>query len=124
MNLSITIYLVEVEKEERVQNVKSIVEKRAIIIPPAFWHLCESLRGMHRDKRGRIVKHNDHSFDMLCYLCIDWGLMEGSISDFFDVMKEMTGIKIPDFDKEEDEFTKNEEDDDIFFKKGIKFWGD
>lgn len=53
-------YLSEVEKEERVQNVKSIVEKRAIIIPPAFWHLCESLRGMHRDKRGRIVKHNDH----------------------------------------------------------------
>lgn len=118
-------YLPEPEKEERVQNIKSIVENHAIIIPPAFWHLCESLRGMHRDKRGRIVKQNDHSFDLICYLCIDWGMMEGSVSDFFDVINEMTDITVPEIKGDEDEyeeFTKN--DDDIFFKKGIKFWED
>ena len=119
-------FLSEGEKEERVQNIKSITEKHAIVIPPAFWHLCESLRGMHRNKQGKVVKNNDHSFDMLCYLCIDWGMMEGSISDFFDVMKELTGVQVPTFDDDEDDDyfdeLKEETDDDMFFSGGIKFW--
>lgn len=106
----------ESNKEERVGNIKNIVEKHAIIVPPAFWHLCESLKGMHRDKQGRIVKHNDHSFDGLCYLCIEWGDMEGSISNFFEVMEEILSAKGV-MTKIEDE---EKEDDDDFYFKGIR----
>jgi len=113
------ILLIEQYKEERVQNIKNIVEKHAIIIPPAFWHLCESLKGMHRDSRGRIVKFNDHSFDALCYLCIEWGEMEGSINDLFEMIEEEFNVKIPQPDEEEWEKGEKEE---IFFKRGIKFW--
>lgn len=125
-NKGFSISLLEEQyKEERVQNLRAIVEKRAIIIPPAFWHLTESLRGMHRDKLGRIVKFNDHSFDALCYLCIEWGEMEGSISDLFDVLKEEYGIDIPEpEDEDEEEENKVEIDEEIWFKKGIKFWED
>jgi len=113
-------------KEERVQNVKSIVENHSVIIPPIYWHLINSLRVVHRDKKGRIVKYNDHSFDAFCYVCVDWGDMEGgSVDDVFDVMMERLGEKMPDFTEEEEK--ENESREDIIFSdktKGLKFWND
>lgn len=114
----------EQAKEERVQNLKCIVEKHTMIIPPAYWHLIESMRVAHRNRRGKIVKYNDHSFDGICYLCVDWGEMEGGIDDLLDVICERLGIKIPEIPEERDE---NQSTEDIIFgkkSKGIKFWDD
>lgn len=122
-----TIHLLEEkEKAERVMNIKGIVERHAMIIPPAYWYLVQSMRSVHRDKRGKIVKHNDHSFDSCCYLCVDWGDVEGNIEDFFEIVVKGTLKKpfnVPD-EPDDERYTREEEE---FFNeksRGIKLWED
>jgi len=110
-------------KEERVQIVKNIVEKHNMIVPPAYWNLTRSMKVAHRDKRGKVAKYNDHSFDGLCYLCVDWGDLEGAIGDVFDVLAEATGTKLPESKEGEEELSEEEE----FFgnkSRNLKFWED
>lgn len=62
------IYIIaEKDKTERVSKTISFVEKHKIIIPKAFWYLTASLRKLAWDKKGKIRKIDDHSFDSLCY---------------------------------------------------------
>lgn len=118
-----TIHLLEEqEKGFRVLNMKGIVERHAIIIPPAYWYLVKSLRGVHRDKGGKIKKFNDHSFDGCCYMCIEWGEIEGNPEEFFDLAAEEglhVKLHIPD-DPDNKDPTLNE---DTFFDnlEGIQF---
>lgn len=107
-------------KEERISNVKCIVERHNMVIPVAFWQLLGSMKMAHRGKSGKIKKHNDHSFDAICYVCSDWGDLEGNAQDVFDVVMEFMGLK------ERTDFSEKDEGEDIFFgekSKGIKFWG-
>lgn len=106
-------------KEERVQNVKIIVERHTVIIPVAFWQLLNSMKQVHRDQNGKIVKYNDHSFDMFCYLCTDWGEMEANIQDVFDAVLESMGLK--------EKANQFEGDSSGYVldipKDGLNFWG-
>ena len=108
-------------KEERVQNMKAIVEKHVTIIPIAFWQLINSLKSVHRDNLGRIVKYNDHSFDSICYLCTDWGDLEGTTQAVIDAIYEELGLPKPS------EQIKEGEAESTFFTdkgKGIRIWDD
>ena len=100
--------------------MKAIVEKHVIIIPIAFWQLLNSLKSAHRDNLGRIVKYNDHSFDSICYLCTDWGDLEGTTQAVIDAIYEELGLPKPSEQKEG-------ETDSTFFTdkgKGIRIWDD
>jgi len=108
-------------KEERVQNLKAITEKHNIVVPVAFWQLINSLKAVHRDNQGRIVKLNDHSFDSICYLCCDWGELEGNVQDVFDTVYEMMGLQKPTTP------VNTEETESEFFTekgRGVKLWDD
>ena len=110
--------LEEKEKTERVMVLKSIVERHKIIIPPAYWYLTKSLRGVHRDKQGKIKKFNDHSFDACCYCCVDWGEMESNPEDFFETVVKL-GLH-QEFNLPEDSEKEKNRDEDFEFT-GIKF---
>lgn len=108
----------EQAKEERVLNSKVIVERHTVVIPVAFYKLLNSMKQVHRDQRGKIVKYNDHSFDAFCYLCADWGEMEANVQDVFDVVLEHMGLK----QKSKDESSSNSGYELNIPKDGIKFW--
>jgi len=115
-NAEFTVYvLAEGAKEERVLNMKCIVERHSIIIPYAFWQLLNSMKMVHRDKNGKIKKYNDHSFDAICYTCSDWGDLEGNAANIFDIVFEELGLP-----KDDTEITEN-----ILLNpktKGVQFW--
>jgi len=79
------VYIIpEAEKAERVYNVINFVEKHKIIIPKKFWNLTQSMRKLAWDKKGKIRKMDDHSFDTLQYVLVDWRVEEmGNIMDEF-----------------------------------------
>ncbi len=60
-------------KYERIEVVKNLMEKHILVIPKAFWRLMKSLKTVAYDQTGKIVKRDDHSFDSLCYACLDYG---------------------------------------------------
>lgn len=105
----------EQAKEERVLNVKCIVERHNIVIPVAFWQLLSSLKMVHRGKNGKIKKHKDHSFDAFCYLCIDWGDLEGSAADMLNTLFEELGIPKDDGTGDRSILLTDQ-------AKGINFW--
>ena len=117
-NGGFTIYtLAEGAKEERVLNMKYIVERHLIIIPYTFWQLLNSMKMVHRDKNGKIKKYNDHSFDAICYVCSDWGDLESNAANVFDTVFEEFGLP-----KDDSEITG-----DILLNpntKGVQFWSD
>jgi len=92
--VGIAVYLIgEAEKQQRVWTVKKIVERHAIIIPKAFWHLMESISKLSYNDKGKIRKINDHSFDSLQYLCVDWGDIVGEGGNIEDVFNILLGKK-------------------------------
>lgn len=92
--LGFATYIIgEAEKAQRVWIVKKIIERHAIIIPKAFWHLTDSLRKLAYDEKGKIRKINDHSFDSLQYLCVDWGDIVGEGGNIEDVFAVLLGKK-------------------------------
>jgi len=115
-NAGFTVYvLAEGAKEERVLNMKCIVERHNIIIPYAFWQLLNSMKMVHRDKNGKIKKYNDHSFDGICYVCSDWGDLEGNAANVFDTVFEELGLPKDEIDTEGNILLNPK-------TKGVKFW--
>lgn len=69
-------------KTERIFNVKKFMERHLFVIPKAYWNLTRSLKKAAYDDKGKVRKTDDHSFDTLCYACVDW-IAEGSSPDEF-----------------------------------------
>jgi hypothetical protein len=112
------VYIIaENEKEIRVVLSKRIVERHAIIIPRAYWKLIESLRKAARDKKGKVRKVNDHSFDTFCYMIVDWG----------DMVEEFEGVGNSVFEavlgkeRYKNVIRYTEKGNDPMFK-GIRIW--
>jgi hypothetical protein len=59
-----------------------------------------------------------NSFDMLCYLCTDWGEMEANVQDVFDAVLEQMGLK----EKSQEERGDSSGYELTIPKEGIKFW--
>jgi len=112
------VVLDEQAKEERVLNLKCMVERHNMVIPVAYWQLLNSMKMVHRDRRGKIKKYNDHSFDAICYVCSDWGDLEGNAQDVFDAVLEHMGLK-PAVKEEDDDEGNILLTDKV---KPIKFW--
>lgn len=96
------VYVIEVEKVDRVYRTINFVEKHKIIIPKAFWYLTSSLRKLAWDKNGKIRKIDDHSFDSLCYSMDGFEVEESGESIFEEFLKFQT--QSPSLMKEEDFF--------------------
>lgn len=82
-----------VMKKQYVVNVKRFVEKHVYFIPKLFEYLVDSLAQLSYDSKGRIRKHNDHSFDSLMYACIDYDPDEDA-SAFYKEVKSREIAKI------------------------------
>lgn len=59
-------------KNYYVTKFKRLMEKKRLFIPMAFHYLTESLTELAYDDRGKIRKHNDHSFDSAMYSTADY----------------------------------------------------
>lgn len=55
------------EKDDYLFNLKKYFERHTILIPAAFTDLIRSLRNLTFNKKGKIMKKDDHSFDALLY---------------------------------------------------------
>ena len=82
MNKGYSVWVIATgDKDSRVWRVRRIVERHLVIIPKAFWKLTDSMRKVSWDKRGKIRKLNDHSFDTMQYATEGYDdIVEGDIS--------------------------------------------
>lgn len=87
--LGFAIYVIDSQrKDERIFNLRGLVERHLMIIPKAFTYLIESLKTVSYDERGKIRKLNDHSFDSLCYVTFEWSPEESGFP------KGIKGVKL------------------------------
>jgi len=65
-----------VKKNYYVQNFKRLMEQHRFFIPMKFYFLITSLEELSFDERGKVRKHNDHSFDGKLYATSDYDVAE------------------------------------------------
>lgn len=82
------------EKNTYLYNLKRIVERHHLVIPVAFEDLIRSMRNLAFDKRGKVRKADDHSFDSLLYATSYYAEVVTS-SALMSVYREMRKRKLP-----------------------------
>jgi len=61
------------EKKTYLFTLKRLIERHQLVIPCAFTDLIRSLKQLTYDKRGKVRKSDDHSFDALLYAVSYYG---------------------------------------------------
>jgi len=125
------------EKNEYVHTLKRFVERHQLVIPCVFEDLIRSLKNLAYDNKGKVRKHDDHSFDSLIYAISYYGEIEEETA-FWKVMREKpTQAKkkeeklpavIEDFEawyrkqKWQKEHPEGEEEEEFPWGEGVNLW--
>lgn len=122
------------EKKTYIYTLKKLIERHLLVIPCVFEDLIRSLKQLTYDKKGRVRKSDDHSFDSLLYAVSYYGeVMDAPLYNLSK--KERRGVKLwnkdakPPIQKRRDVFEekkkkkKDDEDEDSSpFRGGVKIW--
>lgn len=122
------------EKKTYIYTLKKLIERHLLLIPCAFEDLVRSLKQLTYDKKGRVRKSDDHSFDSLLYAISYYGeVMDAPL--FKLSKKERKGVQLwrkdvkPPVQKRRDVFKdkkekkKDDKDEDASpFRGGVKIW--